>query len=266
MNIFCIVFFCFFLIAFNINALERKIIIASTTSTYDSGLLKYLNQNFMKKYKINVQTIVQGTGQAIRTAKDGNVELLLVHHKESEIEFMKNDYGLKRFDLMYNDYVVIGTKEDLDKCQNIQNKLKNIIENNLKFISRGDDSGTHKKELELWLLFNLDPEKFSENYLSVGQGMGHTLLMANEMRAYTISDRSTWIAFKRKDNLKIICENKPPLFNQYGIILVNPKLNTSLNIKDAEIYLNWIISEEGKFLINNYKINDQQLFYFNYDK
>ena len=214
MNIFCLVFFCFFLIAFNINALERKIIIASTTSTYDSGLLKYLNQNFMKKYKINVQTIVQGTGQAIRTAKDGNVELLLVHHKESEIEFMKNDYGLKRFDLMYNDYVVIGPKEDLDKCQNIQNKLKNIIENNLKFISRGDDSGTHKKELELWLLFNLDPEKFSENYLSVGQGMGHTLLMANEMKAYTISDRSTWIAFKKKDNLKIICENKPPLLNQ----------------------------------------------------
>ena len=266
MNIFCLVFFCFFLFTFNINALERKIIIASTTSTYDSGLLKYLNKHFMKKYEINVQTIVQGTGQAIRTAKDGNVELLLVHHKESEIEFMKNDYGLKRFNLMYNDYVIIGPKEDLDKCQNIQNKLKNIIENNLKFISRGDDSGTHKKELELWLLFNLNPEKFSENYLSVGQGMGHTLLMANEMKAYTISDRSTWIAFKRKDNLKIICENKPPLFNQYGIILVNPKLNTSLNIKDAEIYLNWIISEEAKFLINNYKINDQQLFYFNYDK
>ena len=266
MNIFCLVFFCFFLFTFNINALERKIIIASTTSTYDSGLLKYLNKHFMNKYEINVQTIVQGTGQAIRTAKDGNVELLLVHHKESEIEFMKNDYGLKRFNLMYNDYVIIGPKEDLDKCQNIQNKLKNIIENNLKFISRGDDSGTHKKELELWLLFNLNPEKFSENYLSVGQGMGHTLLMANEMKAYTISDRSTWIAFKRKDNLKIICENKPPLFNQYGIILVNPKLNRNLNIKDAEIYLNWLISEEGKFLINNYKINDQQLFYFNYDK
>ena len=266
MNIFCLVFFCLFLFTFNINALERKIIIASTTSTYDSGLLKYLNKNFMNKYEINVQIIVQGTGQAIRTAKDGNVELLLVHHKESEIEFMKNDYGLKRFNLMYNDYVIIGPKEDIVKCQNIQNKLKNIIENNLKFISRGDDSGTHKKELELWLLFNLNPEKFSENYLSVGQGMGHTLLMANEMRAYTISDRSTWIAFKRKDNLKIICENKPPLFNQYGIILVNPKLNRNLNIKDAEIYLNWLISEEGKLLINNYKINDQQLFYFNYDK
>ena len=266
MNIFRLVFLCFFLFTFNINALERKIIIASTTSTYDSGLLKYLNEHFMNKNEINVQTIVQGTGQAIRTAKDGNVELLLVHHKESEIEFMKNNYGLKRFNLMYNDYVIIGPKEDLDKCQNIQNKLKNIIQNNLKFISRGDDSGTHKKELELWLLFNLNPEKFSENYLSVGQGMGHTLLMANEMKAYTISDRSTWIAFKRKDNLKIICENKPPLFNQYGIILVNPKLNRSLNIKDAEIYLNWIISEEGKFLINNYKINNQQLFYFNYDK
>ena len=134
MNIFCLVFFCFFLIAFNINALERKIIIASTTSTYDSGLLKYLNKHFMNKYEINVQTIVQGTGQAIRTAIDGNVELLLVHHKESEIKFMENNYGLKRFNLMYNDYVIIGPKEDLDKCQNIQNKLKNILENNFKFI------------------------------------------------------------------------------------------------------------------------------------
>ena len=266
MNIFRLVFFCFFLFSFNINALERKIIIASTTSTYDSGLLKYLNKHFMNKHEINVQTIVQGTGQAIRTAEDGNVEILLVHHKESEIKFMENNYGLRRLNLMYNDYVIIGPKEDLNKCQNIQNKLKSIIKNNLKFISRGDDSGTHKKELELWLLFNLDPAKFSDNYLSVGQGMGHTLLMANEMRAYTISDRSTWIAFKKKENLKIICENKPPLFNQYGIILVNPKLNINLNIKDAEIYLNWLISEEGKFLINNYKINNKQLFYFNYDK
>ena len=149
MNIFCLVFSCFLLFTFNINALERKIIIASTTSTYDSGLLKYLNKYFMNKYEINVQIIVQGTGQAIRTAKDGNVELLLVHHKKSEIEFMKNDYGLKRFNLMYNDYVIIGPKEDLDKCQNIQNKLQNIIKNNLRFISRGDDSGTHKKELLL---------------------------------------------------------------------------------------------------------------------
>ena len=264
MNIFRLVFLCFFLFTFNINALERKIIIASTTSTYDSGLLKYLNKNFMNKHEINVQTIVQGTGQAIRTAQDGNVELLLVHHKESEIEFMINDYGLKRFNLMYNDYVIIGPKEDIDKCQNIQNKLKNIIEKNLKFISRGDDSGTHKKELELWLLFNLNPEKFSDNYLSVGQGMGHTLLMANEMRAYTISDRSTWIAFKRKDNLKIICENKPPLFNQYGLILVNPKINKDMDLKSAKTYINWIISEEGKKLINNYKINGKQLFFFNH--
>ena len=266
MKIFYLIFFFFFLFSSNINSLERKIIIASTTSTYDSGLLKYLNKHFMNKFQINVQTIVQGTGQAIRTAKDGNVEILLVHHKESEIAFMKNNYGLQRFNLMYNDYIIIGPKEDLDECQNIQNKLINIIKNNLKFISRGDDSGTHKKELELWLLFNLDPENFSNNYLSVGQGMGHTLLIANEMKAYTISDRSTWISFKRKENLKIICENKPPLFNQYGIILVNPELNGNLNIKDAEIYINWLISEEGKFLINNYKINDQQLFYFNYDK
>tara|TARA_Y100000741_G_scaffold213970_1_gene163042 strand:+ start:177 stop:950 length:774 start_codon:yes stop_codon:yes gene_type:complete len=244
---------------------ENTIRIASTTSTYDSGLLKYLNDIFQENNIINIQVLSQGTGQAIRTAEDGNVEVLLVHHKESELKFIEEGYGIVRYDLMYNDFVIVGPKKDNKKCYNIETKLKEIINMKYTFISRGDDSGTHKKELELWNLIDLDPNKFNfKNYLSVGQGMGNTLLITNEKSAYALSDRSTWISFNNKDNLKIICENKPPLFNQYGLILINPRINNKLNIKDAKKYVNWLISAQGKYWINNYKKNGQQLFFYNY--
>ncbi len=266
MKIFFIFFCSLFLlfINFNVFAKNKKIIIASTTSTYDSGLLTYLNKNFEKKYEINVQVISQGTGQAIRSAKDGNVEILLVHHEVSELNFMKEGYGLKRYKLMYNDFIIVGPKKDNDRCINIKSKLKKIINNKLSFISRGDDSGTHKKELELWKFADLNPENFSKNYLSIGQGMGNTLLITNEKSAYTLVDRGTWISFNRKENLKIICEDKPPLFNQYGLILVDPKINKNLDVESAKLYVNWLLSNNGKNLINNYKINDQQLFFYNY--
>ena len=266
MKLFLLITFSIFFVTINLSTLakEKKIIIASTTSTYDSGLLSYLNNHFEKIYQINVQIISQGTGQAIRTAKDGNVEILLVHHKESEMMFMENGFGLKRYELMYNDFIVVGPKEDKNKCIDIKTKLKDIITNKFLFISRGDDSGTHKKELELWNIANLNPKNFSNNYLSIGQGMGNTLLITNEKFAYTLSDRGTWISFNRKENLKIICENQPPLFNQYGLILVNPKINKDLDIKSANIYINWLISEEGKKLINNFKKNGEQLFFYNY--
>ena len=253
------------IIPLNCIALENKIIVASTTSTYDSGLLTYLNDHFKNKYNINVQILAQGTGQALRTAKDGNIEVLLVHHKESEIQFIKDGYGIKRYDLMYNDFVIVGPKNDHSNCFNINTKLKDIITNKKIFISRGDDSGTHKKEIELWNLIDLNIKDFDESfYFSVGQGMGNVLLIANEKLAYTLSDRSTWLSFNRKNNLKIICENKPPLFNQYGLIIVNPNINKDLNIEDAIKYVNWLLSDEGKDLINNFKKNDEQLFYYNY--
>ena len=140
-----------------------------------------------------------------------------------------------------------------------------IKESKLLFISRGDESGTHKKEKELWELSNIKIP-FKENwYLSVGQGMGSTLLIANQKKAYTLSDRSTWIAFNKKENLRIVCENLPPLFNQYGIILVSNKINNNLNIETAKKYIEWITSKEAKKLINNYRVNGKQLFFFNHN-
>ena len=244
---------------------ENKIIIASTTSTYDTGLLNLLNEEFYKKYEVRVQVLSLGTGQAIRTAKDGNAEILLVHHKPSEIEFMNDGYGIERHEIMYNDYVLVGPKNDNDLCKSVQQKLEQIYINQYLFISRGDDSGTHRKELEMWDLANITVNKNNEWYLSVGQGMGSTLLIANEKKGYTLSDRSTWIAFNNRENLKIVCEDFPPLFNQYGIILVNSKLNKNLNYKDAKKYIDWFKTAEVKELINNFKAKGKQLFYYNYN-
>ena len=250
----------------NINSFAKEgvITVASTTSTHDTGLLKSINKEFTKKFNIKVNVISLGTGQAIRIAKDGNVEILLVHHTPSELLFMKKGYGKVRHNLMYNDFVLVGPKTDKNKCNSINEKLMEIENNKLKFISRGDDSGTHKKERELWSLVNIKANSDLDWYLSVGQGMGQTLLIANNYKGYTLSDRSTWLSFNTKDNLKIVCENLPPLFNQYGVILINKKLNTNLNIIDAEKYLNWIISDTAKYLINSYKKNGVQLFYFNH--
>ena len=244
---------------------DNKIIIASTTSTYDTGLLNLLNEEFYKKYEVRVQVLSLGTGQAIRTAKDGNAEILLVHHKPSEIEFMNNGYGVERHEIMYNDYVLVGPKKDNDLCKSVQQKLEQIYINKSLFISRGDDSGTHRKELEMWDLTNIEVNKNKQWYLSVGQGMGSTLLIANEKQGYTLSDRSTWIAFNNRQNLKIVCEDFPPLFNQYGIILVNSKLNKNLNYKDAKKYIDWFKTAEVKELINNFKAKGKQLFYYNYN-
>lgn len=251
-------------ISLNLSA-KDKIIIASTTSTYDTGLLNLLNERFASKFDIKVQVLSLGTGQAIRTAKDGNAEVLLVHHTPSEIEFMNNDFGLERYEIMYNDYVLVGPKKDKDQCRSVQKKLEQIHNNKFLFISRGDDSGTHKKEKEIWNLANIKINEKFKWYLSVGQGMGSTLLIANEKKGYTLSDRSTWIAFNNKDNLKIVCEDFPPLFNQYGIILVNPKLNKNLNYKSAKKYVDWFKTNEAKILINNFKLKGKQLFYYNFN-
>ena len=260
------VFLIFILILLVKNAFANKYItIASTTSTHDTGLLEYINKKFENKYQTKVRALSLGTGQAIKVAMDGNVEILLVHHKKSELEFMNKGYGILRHDLMYNDFVLIGPKKDKETCSSIENKMIEIKKSKLLFVSRGDESGTHKKEKELWELSNIRVP-FEENwYLSVGQGMGSTLLIANQKNAYTLSDRSTWIAFNKKENLQIVCENLPPLFNQYGIILVSNKINNNLNIEEAKKYIDWITSEEAKKLINNYRVNGKQLFFFNHN-
>ena len=169
-----------FLITESVKA--NKIVVASTTSTYDTGLLNHLNDKFYENFNIKVQVLSLGTGQAIRTAKDGNAEILLVHHKPSEIEFMNNGYGAARYEIMYNDYVLVGPKNDDGNCKSVQHKLEEIHDNKFLFISRGDDSGTHRKELEMWELANININKNKEWYLSVGQGMGSTLLISNEKK------------------------------------------------------------------------------------
>ena len=259
-------FFILFLIFLSLKLLaeNKRIVIASTTSTYDTGLLKELNNEFLKKFKTEVHVLSLGTGQAIRTAKDGNAEILLVHHKPSEIDFMKKKYGLERYEIMYNDYVIVGPRNDDIACESIEKKINNIFNKEKLFVSRDDDSGTHKKEIELWNAIDLDPSKFNDWYIKIGQGMGKTLLFTNEKKGYTISDRSTWLSFNKRENLKIICENQPPLFNQYSIILVNPKLNNNLNFQAAKEYINWITSNEAKKIINNFKKNGNQLFFYNY--
>ena len=231
------------LINFNIFADHNRIIIASTTSAYDSGLIDYVNKEFEKKFNIKVHVLALGTGQAIRIAKNGDADILLVHDTLSEIEFIKEGYGNTRHNLMYNDYVIVGPKTDNDRCDSIEKTLLKIINSEFIFVSRADESGTHKKERDLWNLIRFEIEESSSWYKKIGQGMGSALILANEMNAYTLSDRSTWISSNKKENLKIICENIPPLSNQY---------------------VKWIISDEGKKLINSFRIKNEQLFFFNH--
>ena len=252
------------LINFNIFADNNRIIIASTTSAYDSGLLEYINNEFEMKFNIKVHVLALGTGQAIRIAKNGDADILLVHDILSEIEFIKEGFGNTRHNLMYNDYVIVGPKTDNDRCDSIEKTLLKITNSEFIFVSRADESGTHKKEKDLWNLIGFKIEESYSWYKKIGQGMGSTLILANEMNAYTLSDRGTWISSNKKENLKIICENIPPLLNQYGIIAVNQKINSRINSKDANKYVNWIISNEGKKLINSFRIKNEQLFFFNH--
>ena len=164
---------------------------------------------------------------------------------------------------MYNEYIIVGPKNNNHGCETVKDFFLIIKNNKLLFISRGDESGTHKKEKELWDFIKYNPETYLNSYKKVGQGMGATLMIANEMNAYTMTDKATWVNFNKKENLKIICQNKPPLLNQYGIIAVNPKLNKNINYEWALKYINWLISKEGKILINNYKKNGLQLFFYN---
>ena len=248
----------------SVYGLENKIIIASTTSTYDTGLMDEINNKFNEKFNIQVQVLALGTGQAIRAAVDGNAELLLVHHTPSELKFMNKGYGIIRHELMYNDFVLVGPKDDTEVCTSVFLKFKNMYDEKKIFITRGDDSGTHKKELELWKKIGLLPNDKDNWYLNVGQGMGMTLLIANEKKAYTLSDRSSWISFNKRNNLRVVCENDPPLFNQYGIILVSNELNNKLNVEDAKTYINWLISNEAKKIINSFTKKGEQLFFYNH--
>ncbi len=246
---------------------ERFITVASTTSTQNSGLFEYMLPKFQKETGVEVRVVAVGTGQAIRNAKNGDADVLFVHHKPSEEKFVAEGYGVKRFDVMYNDFVVIGPKSDPAGVGGMKDgvaALKKIAASKAPFASRGDDSGTHKKERGLWKIAGIDVKGASGNwYRETGSGMGATLNAASGMGAYVLSDRATWLNFGNKGDLQILVEGDPRLFNQYGIILVNPKKYPHVKAAEGQQFIDWVLSGEGQQVIADYKIQGHQAFFPN---
>jgi tungstate transport system substrate-binding protein len=245
---------------------DRFITLASTTSTQNSGLYDYLLPLFTAKTGIDVRVISVGTGQAITIAKNGDADVLLVHHRPSEDAFVADGYGIERRDVMYNDFAVVGPKSDpaaISSQTKVSDGLKAINETQSLFISRGDESGTHKREKELWAKANIVP--IGNWYRDIGAGMGAALNMASSMNAYTLSDRGTWLSFGNKGDLSLLLSGDEALFNPYGIILVNPAKHPYVKIDMARSFSNWMISDEGQEAIGAFTVQNLQLFCPNAD-
>jgi tungstate transport system substrate-binding protein len=246
---------------------DKSIIVQSTTSTENSGLYKHLLPIFEKKTGIKVHVVAVGTGQAIKNATNGDADVLLVHAKSAEEKFVKDGWGVKRFDLMYNDFVIVGPPNDPAKVggmRDAKEALKKIAATRALFASRGDNSGTHKKELQLWKAAGVDPKKESGKwYRETGSGMGATLNTGVGMAAYVLTDRATWISYKNKGTYKIQVEGAKDLFNQYGVILVNPKKHPKVKVKEGQAFIDWVLGEDGQKAIADYQLNGQQLFFPN---
>jgi tungstate transport system substrate-binding protein len=232
-----------------------SIILATTTSTENSGLLDYILPYFKKEAGIDVKVVAVGTGKALQMGRDGEVDVLLVHAKDSEEKFVAEGHGIKRYDVMYNDFVLIGPKDDPAQIEkNAKNdilKAFNLLnKDEYKFVSRGDDSGTHKKEKNFWQEIDIKPE--GDWYISAGKGMGDVIQMADELLAYTMSDRATYLSMKDKIDLEILVEGDPRLFNQYGVIPVNPDKNENINSEGANAFAEWILSDKTQKLIGEF--------------
>ncbi len=251
----------------NAMAEDTSILVQSTTSTANSGLYDYMLPKFEGKIGIKVNVVAVGTGQAIKNAMNCDADVLLVHAKSAEEKFVSDGYGVKRYDLMYNDFVIVGPESDpagVSGMGDVKAALTKIDESGSAFASRGDDSGTHKKEKSLWAAANIDPEEGSGDwYKSTGSGMGATLNTGVGMGAYVMTDRATWISFKNKSDYKIAVEGDKALFNQYGVILVNSEKCPDVKVEAGNTFINWLISEQGQEVIGSYKVDDQQLFFPN---
>jgi len=251
-------------------AVQSGIIVQSTTSTQNSGLLDYLLPKFTAKTGISAYVVAVGTGQALKNARNGDGDVLLVHAKASELKFVVDGWGVKRFDVMYNDFVIVGPQADPAQIAGMTDAvaaLQKIAAARAKFASRGDNSGTNKKELWLWQQSQVDPGKSSRGwYRETGSGMGATLNAAVGMGAYTLSDRATWIAFKNKANFRVLTQHDPRLFNQYGVILVNPAKYPQVKAKQGQAFIDWLLSPVGQQLIGSYKVGGKQLFFPNAGK
>jgi tungstate transport system substrate-binding protein len=245
---------------------ERFITLASTTSTQNSGLYDYLLPIFTAKTGIEVRVISVGTGQAIKIAQNGDADVLLVHHRPSEDAFVAQGYGIERRDVMYNDFVIIGPKADPAKVAastKARDGLKAIYDAQTLFISRGDESGTHKRERALWADTGILP--YGNWYREIGAGMGAALNMAASVEAYTLSDRGTWLSFGNKGDLALLLSGDDALFNPYGIILVNPAKHPHVKIDMARIFSNWMVSTDGQAAIGAFTLKNMQLFCPNAD-
>lgn len=246
---------------------EPRILIQSTTSTQNSGLYDFLIPKFEAETGMQVAIVAVGTGQAIKNAMNGDADVLLVHAMQSELKFVEQGFGIERYDVMYNDFVLIGPKNDLAKVgqmQTVAMALSALENSRERFVSRGDDSGTHKKELRLWKAANLEPA--GRWYIETGSGMGATIRMAVEMNGYTLTDRATWIAFNGKEDHRILLSGQSELFNQYGVIAVNPGKHPHVNRTGANAFIAWLLSPHGQQLIAEFKVQGQQLFFPNAHK
>ncbi len=246
---------------------EKSIVVASTTSTQDSGLFDFILPKFKAKTGIDVKVIAQGTGQALDTGRRGDADVVFVHAKSQEQKFVADGFGVTRYPVMYNDFVLIGPKSDpagIKGGKDIIVGLKAISSKASPFVSRGDKSGTHAAELSLWKVAALDPAATKPGwYREIGQGMGAALNTAGAMRGYVLSDRATWISFKNKGDREIVVEGDKRLFNQYGIILVNPDKHAYVKKDLGQAFIDWIVSSEGQQAIRDYTIDGQQLFFPN---
>lgn len=248
---------------------DNFIIVQSTTSTQNSGLFADLLPKFTAKTGIEVRVVAVGTGQAIKNAANGDGDVLFVHSKPSEEKFVADGFGVSRADVMYNDFVIVGPASDpagISGSRNVAAALTKIAESEAVFASRGDDSGTHKAELRLWKAAGIDPAEASGSwYRETGSGMGATLNTGTGMNAYVMTDRATWIAFGNKGNHEIAVEGDPMMFNQYGVILVNPKAHPHVKAAKGQRFIDWLLSKEGQVAISAYKVDGQQLFFPNAD-
>ncbi len=236
-------------------ATAAEIILATTTSTQDSGLLDYLLPEFKKDTGIDVKVVAKGTGAAIEIAKNGDADVLLVHAKAQEEQFVKDGFGLERFDVCYNDFIILGPTTDPGKIKEAAPQdpvaaFKAIAEKKEKFVSRGDESGTHTKEKGIWKLAEIEPS--GDWYISAGKGMGDVLTMTSEVIGYTLSDRATYLSMKDKLELEIVTEGDKNLFNQYGVIRLNPEKNADLKVEEANKFIDWILGEKGQKMIGEF--------------
>ena len=252
------------------SAQEKSIVVASTTSTQDSGLFDHILPLFKARTGIDVKVISQGTGQALDTGRRGDADVVFVHARPQEEKFVADGFGVKRFAVMYNDFVLIGPNSDpagVKGSKDIAAALAAIRNKAAPFVSRGDKSGTHMAELALWKAAAIDIAGADKGawYREIGQGMGAALNMASAMNGYVLADRGTWLSFKNRGELGIVVEGDKRLFNQYGVMLVNPDKHAHVRKDMGQAFIDWLVSSEGQKAIAGYRINGQQLFFPNAD-